>query len=245
MRVADFIDRYIEAFGASVPLPIALWYDDAPVTEIKRIPKCFIGAISKVRDGNPLTLCAENVTCGGGGTYTAFKEMPEYVPRFVSEVEHYKKTAEMVQEYADDLGITLSEKPYLNFVRIDKLKGWEEVEAVLFFATPDVLSGLSTWAFYDNNSPDAIVTRFASGCASVITFTVKENREKGRRCFLGMLDPSARPMIPENELSFAIPMSRFKEMLGTMNDSALFQKAFSVLKKRINKNNPGTPLANG
>jgi hypothetical protein len=42
-------------------------------------------------------------------------------------------------------------------------------------------------------------------------------------------------LIPENELSFAIPMSRFKVMLVTMNDSALFQKAFSVLKKRINK----------
>ena len=42
-------------------------------------------------------------------------------------------------------------------------------------------------------------------------------------------------VFPENELTFTIPMSRFKEMLGTMNDSALFQKAFSILKKRINK----------
>lgn len=108
MSVAEFINRYIEAFGVSVPFPIALWYGDEPVTEIKKIPRCFIGAISKVRDGNPLTLCAENVTCGGGSTYTAFKEMPEYVPRFVSEVEHYKETPEMVQEYANDLGITLS-----------------------------------------------------------------------------------------------------------------------------------------
>ncbi len=235
MSVSEFINRYREAFGASVSLPIALWYGDEPVTEIKRIPRCFIGAISKVRDGYLLTLCSENVKCGGGGTYTTFREMPEYVPQFVSGVEHYKKTAKMVQEYANELGITLSDKPYLNFVRVDKLEDWEKVEAVLFFATPDALSGLCTWAFYDNNSTDAVVTRFASGCASIITFAVKENREKGRSCFLGMLDPSARPLIPENELSFAIPMSRFKEMLGTMNDSALFQKAFSILKKRINR----------
>ena len=40
---------------------------------------------------------------------------------------------------------------------------------------------------------------------------------------------------PENELTFTIPMSRFKEMLDTMNDSALYQKAFSALKRRINK----------
>ena len=49
-----------------------------------------------------------------------------------------------------------------------------------------------------------------------------------------MLDPSARPLIPENELTFTIPMCRFKEMLGTMNDSALYQKAYSLLKRRIN-----------
>ncbi len=235
MTVAKFVDRYIEAFGALVPLPIALWYDNEPATEIRRVPKCFIGAISKVRNGDSLTLCAENVTCGGGGMYTAFKEMPEYVPQFVSEVEHYKKTPEMVQEYADGLGITLSDKPYLNFVRVDKLESWEKVEAMLFFATPDVLAGLCTWAFYDNNSADAVLTRFASGCASIITFAVKENLEKGRSCFLGMLDPSARPLIPENELSLTIPVSRFKEMLGTMDNSALFQKAFSTLKKRIDR----------
>ena len=62
-----------------------------------------------------------------------------------------------------------------------------------------------------------------------------ENQNYGRRCFLGMLDPSARPLVPENELTFTIPMSRFKEMLDTMNDSALYQKAFSALKRRINK----------
>ena len=37
-----------------------------------------------------------------------------------------------------------------------------------------------------------------------------------------------------NELTFTIPMNRFKEMLTTMNDSALYQKAFSALKRRIN-----------
>ena len=107
--------------------------------------------------------------------------------------------------------------------------------ALIFFATPDMLSGLCTWAFYDNNDSDAVTTQFASGCASIITFAVDENRSGGRRCFLGMLDPSARPLVPANELTFTIPMSRFKEMLTTMNDSALYQKAFSALKRRINK----------
>lgn len=234
MTVQEFVGKFIEAFGEAAPLPIAIAYSNTPATEIKSVPRCMIGAISKVRGGESLTLCAENILCGGGGLYTAFKPMPERVPVFVSEVEHYKQSKEMVVEYIEGLGIEPAGKPYLNFVRVDKLDNWDDTEAVIFFAVPDILSGLSTWAFYDNNSPDAVTTQFASGCASIITYAVNENRSNGRRCFLGMLDPSARPLIPENELTFTIPMCRFKEMLGTMNDSALYQKAYSLLKRRIN-----------
>jgi len=235
MTIQEFIIKFREAFGDAAPLPVSLAYGATPAAEVKSVPKCMIGAVSKVRYGDSLTLCADNVLCGGGALYTAFRPMPERVPVFVSEVEHYKKTKEMVKDYVDSLGITLTDKPYLNFVRVDKLSSWDDAEAMIFFATPDILSGLCTWAFYDNNSPDAVTTLFASGCASIITFAVNENQNCGRRCFLGMLDPSARPLVPENELTFTIPMSRFKEMLDTMNDSALYQKAFSALKRRINK----------
>lgn len=235
MNIQDFIIRYREAFGESAPLPIALGYSDNAVTEIKKVPKCMIGAISKVRYGESLTLCEENVLCGGGGLYTAFREMPDRVPMFVSEVEHYKKSKEMVVDYVKSLDIRLSDKSYLNFVRVDKLEDWSSAEAILFFVTPDMLSGLCTWAFYDNNSPDAVTTQFGSGCAAIVSFAINENKKRGKRCFLGMLDPSARPLVPENELTLTIPMSRFKEMLKTMNDSALFQKAFSILKKRMNR----------
>ena len=234
MTISEFIESYREAFGDTAPLPITLAYNIAPATEIQSVPKCMIGAISKVRNGEALTLSADNVICGGGGLYTAFRPMPERVPVFVSEVEHYKKTKGMVIDYVNSLNISITDKPYLNFVRVDKLESWDDAEALIFFATPDMLSGLCTWAFYDNNSPDAVTTQFASGCASIITFAVNENRSCGRRCFLGMLDPSARPLVPANELTFTIPMSRFKEMLTTMKDSALYQKAFSALKRRIN-----------
>ena len=235
MTVNEFIERYRDAFGDAAPMPIAFGYSDNAVSEIKRVPKCMIGTISNVRHGESLTLTEENVICGGGGLYTAFREMPERVPMFVSEVEHYKQSKEMVIDYVNNLHIQITHKPYLNFVRIDKLKNWDEAEAILFFATPDILSGLCTWAFYDNNSSDAVTTQFASGCAAIVSFAINENRKSGNRCFLGMFDPSARPLVPENELTFTIPMCRFKRMMETMNDSALFQKAFSIIKKRINK----------
>jgi hypothetical protein len=235
VTVKGFIEKYRQAFGEKAPLPIAFGYSDSPVSEIRSVPKCLVGSISNVRHGNSLTLSAENVICGGGGLYTAFTEMPERVPIFVSEVEHYKKTKEMVVDYVRGLNIELTQKPYLNFVRIDNLKEWSDAEALLFFATPDMLDGLSSWAFYDNNSADAVVTQFSSGCASIVTRAISANKSDGRSCFIGMLDPSARPLIPENELTFTIPMCRLMEMLETMDDSSLYQKAFSALRRRINK----------
>ena len=67
-----------------------------------------------------------------------------------------------------------------------------------------------------------------------MTFAVQENRKNGRSCFIGMLDPSARPLVPAHELTFVIPVHRFREMVQTMEHSALFRKAYSIVKKRIN-----------
>jgi hypothetical protein len=193
-----------------------------------------IGAVRKVCDGEPLTLTAGNVSCGGGSLYTAFAPMQERIPGFVSETEHYKQTPGQVREYIHNLDIRPAEKPCLNFVRMDRLSTLDDVEGILFFATPDMLSGLCFWAFYDNDADDAVCTRFASGCCSIVTFAVQENRKNGRSCFIGMLDPSARPLVPAHELTFVIPVHRFREMVQTMEHSALFRKAYSIVKKRIN-----------
>lgn len=38
-----------------------------------------------------------------------------------------------------------------------------------------------------NNNDDAVCTRFASGCCSIVTFAVRENEKGGRSCFIGLL----------------------------------------------------------
>ena len=68
MTIKEFVENYREAFGERAPLPIAVAYSDTPAAEVKSVPRCMIGAISKVRSGEPLALCAENVLCGGGRT---------------------------------------------------------------------------------------------------------------------------------------------------------------------------------
>ena len=123
---------------------------------------------------------------------------------------------------------------YLNFVRIDKAESFDGFEGIMFYATPDMLSGLCGWAFFDTNAADAVVTQFGSGCSSVVSMTIVENARKGQRCFMGLLDPSVRPYVGTNELSFTIPMSRFKSMTKTMKECFLFDShAWKKVKARL------------
>ena len=187
MELKEFIKSYREAFGEKAQLPLLFGYSDEPVAPTAKIGGCFFKGLQAAREGTPVSLSAEVIGCGGGKLYTGFSDMPERVPNFVSLVEKYKKTPEMVADYVKGLNMSRSTKPYLSFVRADQADSLDGFEGVMFYATPDMLSGLCGWAFFDSNEPDAVVAQFGSGCSTVVSMTVVENARGGHRCFSGCL----------------------------------------------------------
>ncbi|MDR0940320.1 MAG: DUF169 domain-containing protein [Mediterranea sp.] len=239
MDISTFIFNYREAFGERIELPIAFWYSDTLEYPTEKVNGCFFKAMGKVRAGGGISLNADVIGCGGGKLYTGFADMNEFIPNFVSRKEKYKQTPQMVRDYVEQIGTSRTDKRYLHFARVDGLSSFERVEGMLFLVNPDVLSGLATWTFYDTNSPDAMVTPFGSGCSSIVTTTALENRQGGKRTFLGLFDPSVRPYFEKDILSFAIPMSRFREMYDTMRQSCLFgTHAWAKVKERIEESAP-------
>lgn len=234
MDIHQFLANFREAFGEKVDLPIVFWYSDQPVNPVDKIGGCLFKCMKDVRAGCVVSLSAETVGCGGGKFYTGFTEMPERIPGFVSLKEKYKQTPEDVSEFLAELQVPRSNMDYLNFARLDKVESFDNLEGILFLATPDMLSGLATWAFFDNNAPDTVTSLFGSGCSAVVTQTVIENAKGGRRTFIGFFDPSVRPYFEPDILSFTIPMSRFREMYDTMRCSCLFDThAWGKIKTRM------------
>lgn len=234
MDIQTFIADYYEAFSERAELPIAFWYSDILEGELKKTEGCLFKAFPAVRAGEVVSMDAETIGCGGGKFYTGFAPMGEHIPTFVSQKEHYKSTPESVLEYIGELNVQRSNGKYLHFARIDRIDSFDRAEGVLFFATPDVLTGLCSWVFYDNNSPEAVMTLFGSGCSATVTCVVNENRVNGRRTFLGLFDPSVRPYVESDVLSLSVPMSRFGEMLRTMRSTCLFDThAWGKVRKRI------------
>jgi hypothetical protein len=50
-----------------------------------------------------------------------------------------------------------------------------------------------------------------------------------------MFDPSARPCVGEEILTFAVPMKRFERMIGYMEDSFLITETWTAVRNRIAK----------
>lgn len=233
MNFQRFTEDYREAFGPKAGLPLVFWYSALPAAQTDKTAGCFFKALASARNGVPVSLNAGNIGCGGGKFYTGFAPMPERVPAFVSEKEHYKQTPAMVSEYVARLDMRPAPDAWLNFARIDSAECPDNWEGLLFFATPDQLAGLVSWACFDNNADDAVAALFGSGCSATVTQAVSENRLGGRRTFLGLFDPSVRPWVGASELGFVIPRTRFVEMCLTMRNSCLFgTHAWSKVRER-------------
>ncbi len=247
MKVSRFIDNYREAFGAEAELPTVFGYSDVPIADTPKIGGCFFRELARVRAGGAASLNGDNITCGGGLFYTGFGPLRPSTPAFVSLEERYKETPELVLDHIARSDIAPAPARFLNLVRLDALvassiaspsasshNNFEGVEGLIFFAAPDRLSGLAAWAWFDNNDEGAVTTRFGSGCSTIITDPARENRLGGRRTFIGCMDISVRPYLAPDELSFAIPMSRFREMYATLPRTSLMgPRAWQKLRSRI------------
>ena len=124
---------------------------------------------------------------------------------------------------------------FIVFKRWDKLEPADNPEVVIFFAQPDVLSGLFTLASFDEADPNGVFAPFSAGCGSIVQYPYLERDSNRPRGVLGMFDVSARPFVPKETLTFALPMIKFLRMIENMEESFLMTASWSKVKARIEK----------
>jgi len=122
---------------------------------------------------------------------------------------------------------------FMVFKRWDLLSESDEPEVVIFFASPDVLSGLFTLANFEVTEPNAVFTPWGSGCSSIVTYPFLEKDSIHPRAVIGLFDVSPRSLIPQNILSFSVPMLKFERMVHNMKESFLTTNSWKRVQKRI------------
>jgi hypothetical protein len=239
-----FIPRWKKYFPGA-DLPICYFYTDQvqeeDLQETVNLDRCLIGNLRRVQDGYSFVYDAHSPGCSGGKRYSGFsnKLRPKFeyflscgIPGEI-EGERYKKSPQLVEAYLKNHPSFEAPGKYLVFKRLDKLVEEEIPFAVIFFAAPDVLSGLFALANYDRADPYGVICPMGSGCASIIGYPYQETQSEQPACILGMFDVSARPCVPQEKLTFTIPMQRFEQMVHYMDESFLITKSWDLVRKRL------------
>ena len=239
-----FLDRWA-AYFPGTELPIVFSYTDQEIPSNTPPPgkrhHCIICDLRPVRDGETRAFDAGTITCGGAKRYLGFEtKMRPNFAYFLScgipgelEGERYKRSPELVERYLESQPAFEAPGRTIVFKRWDDLKAEDSPHVVIFFATPDVLSGLFTLTNFDEEDPQAVITPFGSGCSSIVYHPYQELRSDRPRAVLGMFDVSARPCVAPEILTFAVPWPKVVDMVDQMEESFLTTDAWRKVRARL------------
>jgi uncharacterized protein (DUF169 family) len=242
----ELYNRFREALGLKES-PLGIYYtNDEPegVTPKEGIHLCMIGLLQNARKkGKIVYFDKSHFGCPGGAYYMGFFETPRpNIEYFLScgipgemEGERYIKTPERAREYFARMIPRRAPANYCVFKPIDQFQSGIMPEVVVFFAPPDILSGLFTLTNYALERTDAVFAPFGSGCGAILTHPLKEAIREQPRAILGMFDVSARPTVERDALTLAMPYSLFLKLLGNVPGSFLGTESWKKVRRRIEK----------
>ena len=243
---SKFMDRW-ERYFPGAELPLVFYYTDDD-SEVKPNPKpddwrCVICDLARARKGRAVAFDAESISCGGGKRYMGLADEPRpKIEYFLScgipgEMEgiRFKKTPELVGEMMKNQKLFAAPGRFIVFKRWDITGDKDQPVAVIFFAEPDVLSGLFTLANYDQASLFSVISPSCSGCSAIVYYPYLESQTEHPRAILGMFDTSARPCVASGILTFAVPYSRFVTMVHNMDESNLTTDTWKKIRDRISR----------
>lgn len=229
--------------GAELPL-VFFYTDDSGCAPVARTPdgwRCVICDLAQVRKGKSISFDAAALGCGGAREYFGLAHEPrtnfEYflscgIPGKIEGIRH-KKTPELVKESMRHQEPLHAPGKFILFKRWDNLDADDQPLGVIFFAAPDVLSGLFSLANFDEAMPHGVIAPSCSGCSAIVYYPYRELSSENPRAILGMFDISARPCVPPAALTFAVPWPKFVRMINNMDESVLITSSWAEISQRI------------
>jgi len=246
-ELRDTVIRLLRQYFPGSELPVTFQVDGdetgATVVPEPKAWRCLVCELAKVRKGTSLVVNERSLSCSGAKYFCGY--VKERVPDFRYFLssgkpggisgERYKRTPEIVDLADRNAAHIPVEGRHYVFKRWDKLSGADDPDVVIFFARPEVLSGLFTLANFEESDPDGVICPFSSGCGSMILYPWLEQQKENPRAVLGMFDPSARPCVPVDMLSFAVPMKKFARMAGCVEESFLVTDTWKKVTEKIER----------
>lgn len=179
--------------------------------------------------------------CRGGAIYAGFAEPSDAVARFVTtgfpgkEGERYMPDPSSMWRFFKDIDPRPAPGEYCVFKPLSQFSDEEEPLVVTFFARGEVLGGLCQLAFFALDDHHAVTFPFGSGCSNLLSWPLHYARLGEDRAVVGGADPSCRPYMETDELSFALPATSFAKMLDAAPRSFLSGGTWAAVRRKIEK----------
>ncbi len=240
----DLLEQLLKTIGLK-EYPLGVHYTNDKlegITPNKGVSGCMIGLLQNARKkGETVYFDKDHFGCPGGAYYMGFREIPRpNIEYFLScgipgemEGERYIKTPELAREFFKNMKPRPSPASYCVFKPLNRFQDGKMPEVVIFFGSPDILSGLFTLINYSLERTDGVYTPFGSGCSSILTYPLKEAEKAEPRAVLGMFDVSARPMVERDVLTISMPYQVFLKLLENISGSFLETESWKKVLRRI------------
>ena len=214
--------------------------------EVFGVFSCVIGNIWRARKKKIAAfISAEEYGCPGGVFYTSMiKPNLRFIEGYVTtgfpgtpiHGERYLPSPEVMRDFLERVSPRDAPGKYCIFKPLSLFSEEEKPEFVIFFARPEVISGLFTLTTFTTGDVDCVVSPFGAGCTSIVAWPLYYKEKGLEKAVLGGFDPSQRKFMKTDELTFTVPLSLYEKMLKAMPESIFgVDGAWPIVRKKVNK----------
>lgn len=238
-----------QSFGPKPGVPISRELEDQGQVDMQAVFKtfsCVIGNIWLARKKHCAAyISSEEYGCPGGVFYCSMmKPNLRFIEHYVTtgfegtpiHGERYLPSPESMRKFLDKVNPRKAPAKYCIFKPLSLFSDGEEPEFVIFFARPEVLTGLFTHTMFTTGEVDSVASPFGAGCTNILAWPLFYKEQGMEKAVLGGFDPSARKYMKTDELTFTVPLPLYQKMLKALPESMFnVGNAWKVVRKKVNR----------
>ena len=226
-------------------LPVGMFFSESkPENAISFKSKgngCILPLIFKSAQGKTVAIDQDTTGWNCSAFYLGYQNwIFEGIECFLSdgvvngrEGERFIKTSQQAKSFVEFYRPETLTTKVTVFKPLSDFEPDETPELVIFFVNPDELSALVYLLHFNApESEDRIVTRFISGCGSIVTLPMKLLKEGKMQAVWGMHDISVRRRLPKELMTLTMPYELLAEITKDIDQSFIITDSWKSIKER-------------
>lgn len=238
-----------KAFGPREGVPLSRELEEQGKLDMQEVMKtfsCVMGNIWLARKKRGAAfISSEEYGCPGGTYYCSMmKPHLRFIEHYVStgfegsplHGERYMPNPDAMRKFMLEVNPRKAPGKHCIFKPLSQFTDDEKPEFVIFFARPEVLSGLFTQAVFTTGDMECVVSPFGAGCTNMISWPLYYKEKGLEKAVIGGFDPSARKFMKTDELTFTVSLSFYERMLASLPESMFTHETdWSSVRKKVDR----------